>query len=180
MSFNKNGIISSDKFIDGTAGNILQGNTFPQENPFILGGKSTDIYDVTYQFAKVTPGKKYYLTAKSSTSWATKHFGDQGTANMWLYLSTSYDPEKWAGYNLPAVFSKDDAYWVDNGIWLYQIPSGYNMASIRVNTYSNGTDQVTVKFWDINLIPEEDFTPPPSRGMRILDKQITTRELVEY
>lgn len=179
MSFNKNGIIKSSNFIDGCAGNILKGNNYTIENPCVLSGTNKDVFSEIHRFAKVTPGKKYYLTAKTTSPWASGHLGDYGTVSIWLYLKKVYDETNWSNYDRPICFTKTGLSYIKDGLWYYTIPDGYNMASVRVNTYSNGTDQVTVNFWDINLIPEEDFIQGTT-GMRILNKQITTGELAEY
>ena len=53
------------------------------------------------------------------------------------------------------------------------------MGRIRLNTYSDGTTSVTSKFWDIALIPEEDFCNESTIPMKISNDKIISNEIIE-
>jgi hypothetical protein len=36
-------------------------------------------------------------------------------------------------------------------VWSFTIPAGYHGLKVRTNTYSDGTNPVTIKFWDFHL-----------------------------
>ena len=153
----KNGNIEKQNFYESDAMNLFKGTNYTYEKPYVLSGTANDIYLLIDNYCQVTPGKTYYYLAKCDTEWSDKHgyFEDtKGKATMWLYLCKVYD-ESNRGYDKPVRFTSKNM--IADGVWKYTIPDGYNMARVRVNTYSNGTDTVTVKFWDMKLIPAEYY-----------------------
>lgn len=175
----KSGIVKTDTLYDGNGGNILNGTRYTKENPYILSGKSSDIIAVTNNYAKVIPGTTYYLTAKTDTAWSSAHgysTSTAGKATIWLYLRQTYNSSD-TGYDSPILFTSSN--WIKEGVWKYTIPSNMNMARIRFNTYSDGTNSVTVRFWDINLIPIEAYIGGENSSMRISKNSITMDDFIE-
>lgn len=177
--FNKNGIISSSTILCGEGGNILEGTYANQNNKWNVTGNSVDIIHVTNNVAKVTPGKTYYLTCKTDKEWATVHTGPTNTVAIWLYLCKTYNTTN-TGYDNLVLFVKNDSNYIRDGLWKYTIPSGYNMARVRLNTYSQDGSTITAKFWDIALIPEEQFADRKAKAGRILTDKIAFSDIIEY
>ena len=143
----------------GGVGNILSGTNYTIQSPFVLTGTSTDIIAETNLTAKVTAGKTYYLLCRSDKPWAPSHGASATTAGkvtFWLYLLKTYDTSKY-GYDTPALFTNTGSSYIRDGLWRYTIPAGMNMARVRVNTYALNGTSVTARFWDIKMIPEENF-----------------------
>ena len=164
MSITKQGIITSPNIYESEGTNILlNSEKYTMTNPWIAASSSTDGYITTDMYCRVTPGEVYYFTCQTDSQWASGHFGNKGEVTIWLYLLKTYDPSN-LGYDSPILFTSSN--WVAKGIWKYTIPDGYNMARVRFNTYSDGANSVTCKFWDVRLIPEKYYVPstPPTSG----------------
>lgn len=52
------------------------------------------------------------------------------------------------------------------------------MARVRLNTYADGTNSVTCKFWDIRLIPREYYLN--TSACRINKTDIISENIIEY
>lgn len=182
MSITKQGIITSPNIYESKGTNILlNAEKYTMSNPWVLTGTVRDIITATDMYCRVTPGKAYYFTCQTDSQWASDHLGNKGEVTIWLYLLKTYDPSN-TGYDSPILFTSSD--WVAKGIWKYTIPDGYNMARVRLNTYSNDGNAVTCKFWDVRLIPEKYYvpstpTPGNSASLRIGKDYISAGELIE-
>ena len=166
MNITKSGIFKSPSINESSGANILfNSEKYTQASPYILSGTGGDIIAVPDMYNRVTPGETYYLTCKTNATWATAHAGGKGQVTIWLYLSKTFNASN-TGYDSPINFTSASSTKISDGVWKYTIPSGYNMARIRYNTYSNGTDSVTVKFWDTFLIPAKYYVPEnPTSGI---------------
>lgn len=178
MRISKNGIISSNE-IDETQGmNILSGPYKTSSDPYIITGKDVDMFYVTSNVSRVIPGKTYYYVAKCSPTWSAAHAGGSGSygkCTIWLYFSKTYDASNY-DYDTPICYNSSN--WIREGVWKVTVPADMNMVRVRVNTYSDGTNSVTAKFWDITLIPEEYFVGNGSSTKIFTDKCIS-KEIVE-
>lgn len=183
MSFCKNGNVKSSSFVAGTGGNILRGTRYTEDNKYKHSGSTTDIYTPIDSFSRVTPGKEYYLTAKCSPGWAIDHTpgsnngSNKGKCTIWLYLSKTYNESNMHGYDYAWCYHSLN--WIKEGLWKVTMPSDVNMARIRVNTYSDGSETVTTYFWDINLIPAEDFCNESTIPLRTSANKLVTNEMTE-
>ena len=166
MSFNKNGNISASAIYESAGTNLLiNSEKYTKDSPYVVTGTRADLYVETDQYCRVTPGKTYYYTCQTDGEWAATHGVTDSTINkvtIWLYVSEEYNPSSY-GYKTPVCFTSSN--WVSKDVWKYTIPSGCNMVRVRYNTYTDGTNAVTKKFWDTMLIPAEYFvsTPPPAK-----------------
>ena len=155
-------ILGRDDIEDNLCRNILS-QSYTKDNPFSFSSSAKDGIAMTSQRASVTSGSTYYFTAKSDCVWATGHSNNDDTVanhkvTIWLYLSENWT--SYQAYDTPIVFCYQDSRWIKDNLWKITIPSGKNWASVRVNQYSDGTNVISAKFWDIALIPESLFTPP--------------------
>lgn len=175
----KNGNVESNNIYESYGTNVLQNTEqYTVEHPYVLTGTGSDIIAVTNQYAKVTPGKTYYLVCQTDKEWNSDHGNGIAKPTIWLYMSKTYDANN-EGYDNPVNFTSGN--WVTKGIWKYTVPSGYNMARIRYNTYSDGSATATAKFWNTKLIPEEYFAGySTSNKMKLANSYISVDEIIEY
>lgn len=157
MNITKSGIILSSNISESEGTNILLNTEkYTKPNPYVLSGSSSDIFKGTDMYGNVIPGQSYYLSCQTDSEWADGHgYSDvrKGKATIWLYLVKTFDASN-TNYDKAVCFTSTG--WVEKGLWKYTIPSEYNMARIRFNTYSNG-ETVTCKFWDVRLILEKYY-----------------------
>lgn len=81
------------------------------------------------------------------------------------------------GYDTPVCFTTSNQ--IADGIWKYTVPSGYHMIRIRTNTYSDGTNSVTTKFWNIEVAPEDKCADERIAAMKVADNSACVEEIVE-
>ena len=186
MVINKNGNIKVDNIYESEAMNILEGDYYTVKNPCIVSGKNTDIYKVPNIYAKVDAQKTYYLTAKCNRLWASGHYPSYDKdkisfqkATLFIYLKKDYvgavDLLKFDS----AANLNSSSNMIDDGVWEYTIPNGFNQVTIRLNTYSDGENTISTKFWDIALIPKEYYIPPKGKEMSISNNNICVRDVME-
>ena len=87
------------------------------------------------------------------------------------------------GYDQPVCFNTASPYYIKDGVFRYTIPSGYNMARVRVNTYSDGSTIVNRGFDHFELIPERYYISPdaaPPISMHMGKEYISTKEFIEF
>lgn len=158
MGITKQGIITSGSIIEPEGANILyNAGKYTALNPYVLTGTGSDIIATLDMYCEVTPGNTYYLTCRLDKEWSASHGyseSTKGKGTIWLYLSKTYNASN-MGYDNPVCFTSSS--YIKPGVWRYTIPSDYHMARIRLNTYSDGTNSVTCKFWDICIIPEKYY-----------------------
>lgn len=179
VGVNKSGVVNAGSFVETNGANILNGTRYTKSNPYTLTGTSNDIYNVANSYAHIVPGKIYYLTAQCNPGWADGHGyteAHKGKGTIWLYLSKTYDHSS-LDYDSPICFNTSNQQ--KTGVWKYTIPTGYNMARVRVNTYADGTNSVTAKFWDFNLIPAEYWTDGNNAIGKFTDDSIVMDNFIE-
>lgn len=183
----KNGIFSNKYITDCDSQNqLINSEKYTVSNPYVISGTRSDLYVVTDMYTRVIPNNTYYFCCETDSEWSDEHgYTDtrKGKVTIWLYLLKEYDPNN-NGYNSAICFKSTSSNKIKNGIWKYKIPDGYNMARVRFNTYSDGEETVTCKFWDVKLIPEKyyvDSTPPPQNlpSFKIGADYITAKDYFE-
>ena len=181
MSVKKNGIWTTGEILESEGANILL--NAEKYITFTLSGTSTDIIAVTDMYNRVAPGETYYLTCKTDSEWADGHGyteARKGKVTIWLYLLKTYNPSN-TGHDAAKVFTSAN-YGFNNGTWKYTIPDGYNMARVRFNTYSDGSEKVTCKFWDVRLIPEKYYiasSVAPPTSLHVGKNYISSKDILE-
>lgn len=113
------------------------------------------------------------VQAQSNLPWASDHGVQPGKSGFWLYYGSA-DQVKQGGYTF-AHFLKGDAKSTSFK-QVVTIPSVSNLDDIyiafRFNTYSDGTANVTGKFWNLKLErgnTATDWTPAPEDGLESVD-----------
>ncbi|MGV9033351.1 pyocin knob domain-containing protein [Lactococcus lactis] len=168
LSANINSIAYANS-ADGTDGfttvypnlNLLDGTKkYTKNNPFIASSSTTDgAIQVQDVFVNNLKAGTYTMSAKSDAPWTNHDASDKkGKVGLWLISTTTWE---WInlGNTVPKTIkvTKDGHYFV------------------RVNTYSNGTDIETHKFWDFKLELGSTATPyMPSAS------EVTTADWPKY
>ena len=182
----KNGtvLIKSINESDGQ-NRLINAEKYISSNPWILSGAKSDNYIATDMYTQVTPGQTYFFSCETDAEWSDGHGYNEsrkGKVTIWLYLLNEYNPSN-TWYDKPVNFHANSSNKVKTGLWKYAIPDGYNMARVRFNTYSDGEEVVTCKFWDVKLIPEKYYvTTPPQENlpsMHIGEEYISVGEIIE-
>ena len=161
--FNKNGCVNSGNVYESDGTNILENaQKYTKENPYVWSSAAKDGNVTTNMYCPVTAGKTYYLSCQCDREWGSSHSttASMQKATIWLYLYKVYNPGNY-GYDNPILFTTVSSGYLGKGLWKYTIPSGYTMARVRFNSYSDGSIVLTTKFWDIELIPAEYYVTPP-------------------
>lgn len=117
----------------------------------------------------VEPSTTYTFSVCSDGNLASSHAtgGNDPSLKlftMWLYLcnsDTTKNPDA-GGYDNPVCFTSTNYNHQQNGnrhIWQYTTKSTETHMSVRVNNYSNGTDNLTIKYWQIKIEKGSKATP---------------------
>ena len=83
---------------------------------------------------------------------------------MWLYLCNSDTTKDYinGGYDSPVNFTSNNYSHQqigDKHIWKYTTTATQTHMSVRINNYSNGTDNVTIKYWQLKIEKGSINTP---------------------
>ncbi|AHC94237.1 tail-host specificity protein [Lactococcus phage phiL47] len=141
--------------------NLLEGSKkYTKNNPFIASSSATDgAIQVQDVFVNNLKAGTYTMSAKSDAPWTNHDASDKkGKVGLWLISTTTWEYIN-LGNTVPKTIkvTKDGRYFV------------------RVNTYSNGTDIETHKFWDFKLELGSIATPHmPSAS------EVTTNDYPSY
>ena len=153
---------------------LINAGRFLESSPFTTTSKSVDHYlssfdgKLIYSPAPCKKGQKITLQAKSNLPWSAKHSGAVGTAGFWLYWGSKENAM--AGQFVHPQFIPGDTTTVFNKT--VQVPNNAQLANLselyfcfRFNTYSDGTTEVTGKFWDLMVEygdKKHDYRPNPA------------------
>lgn len=188
IKLNKTGIVNTST-IDTPYGHDLlyeQLGKYTIDSPYVLSGTSNDIYKAICNKVVLPTdlGNTFYLMAECSPSWAPAHgysTASAGKATILEYLSKSTTADA-GSYDSAVCYHSNN--WIKEGIWKTTIDvNTYKSVSIRVNTYADGTNSATCKFWNIRLIPAAYFTDASISGKSACDikaKNIVSSSLTEY
>lgn len=153
---------------------LVNTSRYTESTPFTTIGSQVDhfIYQFNgkkiYGVAPCKKGQKITLQAKSNLPWSAKHLGAVGTAGFCLYWGTKVNAMD-RNYVF-AQFIPGDGTTVFNKT--ISVPDNAQLANLselyfcfRFNTYSDGTTEVTGKFWDLMVEygdKKHDYRPNPA------------------
>ena len=169
-------IVTDESGFEYAEGMNLLVNTsrYTEDDPFVTTGPQGDRYlnefdgKKIYSVAPCKKGQKITIQAKSNLPWSAKHRGALGTAGFWLYWGTKINAMD-GNYVYPQ-FIPGDSTTVFNKTII--VPDNAQLANLselyfcfRFNTYSDGTTEVTGKFWDLMVEygdKKHDYRPNPA------------------
>ena len=144
------GLVAHYKLETYTPNLLTNADKYTYNSPLTRTSASKDGWETSDMYCQVTPGETYYFSCETDGQWYQHNTAGVSPTNkyatVWFYLTKTYDPNN-TGYDNPICLTKD----MGGGRWIYTIPSGYNGLRIRTNTYSDGTNAVTIKFWNFHL-----------------------------
>lgn len=115
----------------------------------------------------VTPGKTYYVQLKSNGTLSASHAIGAGVVSdkftFWFYIRNVGTSKGIGSYDRTTCFTSAFTGLLVNDperqlyVWKWTAPSNAQDITLRINSYSDGTTAVTLKFWDFK-IEEETYT----------------------
>lgn len=153
--------------------NLLTGTNRRESNPYIFTSASTDGCNSIISgtgIIPVEPGATYAIQCKTDGTWTgthggTSHIPADKDCSLWIYLrkkgtsasETSYDTPIFLGHNASYKYSSQG----NTGLatWIWAAPSDAYTIRIRSNIYSNGTNEITVKMWDLKVEKSDSASP---------------------
>ena len=180
----------------------LDNSGFGQENLTPIGGKYTKDSPwsttlsradgnawVTGSAFEATPGETYTISVECDGTLSSSHKTD-GTADpndklcaFWLYVCNVDTTKNWQnnGYDNAIILTNSNNNYRKIGnthVWTYTLSSAQKYISLRTNTYSDGSTNVTVNWWNMKVEKGDKFTPwIPNKSSKLysvygLDKKI--------
>ena len=147
---------------DNALPNLLTwSNNYTEANPLVHTSKATDGYKYlgNDSLITVTPGKVYYAQLKCDHVPRPAHDGASGANydkfTFWFYIRKIGTTKNVGGYDSTACFTSGNIFINDpvNNlyVWKWTAPSTAQDITLRTNSYSDGTNSVTLKFWDFKI-----------------------------
>lgn len=159
---------------------FLNTSNYTADSPYSTTSNKADNYISSFNNGKTIyttqsfkAGDVITVQAQSNLPWSNDHGNQPGTCGFWLYYGSS-DQVKQGGYTF-AHFLRGDRKSTSFK-QVVTIPSVTNLNDIyiafRFNTYSDGTANVTGKFWKLKLERGNnatDWTPAPEDSLESVD-----------
>lgn len=159
---------------------FLNTSNYTADSPYSTTSNKVDNYISSFNNGKTIyttqsfkAGDVITVQAQSNLPWSNDHLNQPGTCGFWLYYGSS-DQVKQGGYAY-AHFLRGDRKSTSFK-QVVTIPSVANLHDIyiafRFNTYSDGTANVTGKFWNLKLERGNnttDWTPAPEDSLESVD-----------
>lgn len=158
--------------IDIGGRNLFIGTSkYTVDTPFTITSASRDQYVTNfdgvfiYSTELFKAGDTVVIQAESNLPWASSHGTEPGKVGFWLYLGT-FEQVKQGQYEYPSFIKGDSVHTSIRSVITLPVVSDLSDIYIgfRFNTYSNGSDSVTGKFWNLKLEKGNkptDWTPAP-------------------
>lgn len=153
---------------DDASNLLINSEKYTKNSPLVRQGSSVDNWDLSDMQCELIPNQTYIFQFKCNGNYSGKHYGNGGTGvdpsnrlcSVWFYLDKD---------SIPTTDSADSFFYIPqqgitdgpNGCkyYIYKNTDGYKYLKIRTNAYSNGTDQITINFWDFKLTLGDKLTP---------------------
>ena len=159
---------------------FLNTSNYTSDSPYSTTSNKVDNYTSSFNNGKTIyttqsfkAGDVITVQAQSNLPWSNDHGNQPGTCGFWLYYGSS-DLVKQGDYNFPHFLMGDSKS--TSFKQAVTIPSVTNLNDIyiafRFNTYSDGTANVTGKFWNLKLERGNvatDWTPAPEDSLESVD-----------
>jgi hypothetical protein len=159
---------------------FLNTSNYTADSPYSITSNKVDNYISSFNNGKTIyttqsfkAGDVITVQAQSNLPWSNNHGNQPGTCGFWLYYGSS-DLAKQGDYIFPHFLMGDSKSTSFKQV--VTIPSVANLNDIyiafRFNTYSDGTANVTGKFWNLKLERGNvatDWTPAPEDSLESVD-----------
>lgn len=167
---------------------LVNSSHYTQESPYTTTSTSIDNYTYTYNdgeyiFSRemLRKGTEIYIQAKSNLPWSSVHGSDNTNKNkvgFFLVVTSVSKTSNFSNFEEIPFIKGDDTNTTLKGKYTLE-HDGY--IEVRLNTYSNGTDSVTGKFWDIKAEIGDTWTDwsPAFEDDVLISCPVGNRNLVE-
>ena len=167
MEFKKMGVMRVDG--DVINENLLPcGATYVENSPWTTTKNNTDGYVwITNSAFEAIPSTSYTISVECDGTLSSSHgigslTTDDKPWTLWLYISNTDTTKSWStgAYDTPVNLTSTNNNYRKIGnrhVWTYTLSSTQKYISLRTNSYSDGSTNVTVKWWNIKV--EEGNTP---------------------
>lgn len=159
---------------------FLNTSKYTVNSPYSITSNKVDNYVSSFNDGKTIyttqsfkAGDVIIVQAQSNLPWSNNHGNQPGTCGFWLYYGSS-DLAKQGDYIFPHFLMGDSKNTSFKQV--VTIPSVKDLDDIyiafRFNTYSDGTANVTGKFWNLKLERGNvatDWTPAPEDSLESVD-----------
>lgn len=159
---------------------FLNTSKYTADSPYSTTSNKVDNYVSSFNDGKTIyttqsfkAGDVITVQAQSNLPWSNNHGNQPGTCGFWLYYGSS-DLAKQGDYIFPYFLMGDSKNTSFKQV--VTIPSVKDLNDIyiafRFNTYSDGTANVTGKFWNLKLERGNnatDWTPAPEDSLESVD-----------
>lgn len=162
--------------LGGAKENLLPcGGTYTQASPLTRTSNKVDGNAwISNSAFEAKPSTTYTISVECDGTLASTHAQssdpDDKKWGFWLYICNTDTTKNWSGgsYDTPVFLSNNNNNYRQIGsthVWTYTLSSTQKYISLRTNIYSNGTDNVTIKWWDMKVEEGDKYTlwvPPTS------------------
>lgn len=166
----------------------INSSTFDKEdNAYTVSSNSVDRYTSNfngkhiYSDFKFSGDETITVQGKSNKAWSSIHGGSSTNKNRvgyWLYFCASLENAKQGAYAHALFLGGDDKSTTFKYTLKHNHPDAPYLA-LRLNTYSDGTETFTYKFWGIKLElgnKATDWTPAPEDQEQYVNDKIAASE----
>lgn len=166
----------------------INSSIFDKEaNAYTVSSNRTDNYishfngKTIYSDFKFTGNEIITVQAKSNTIWASNHGGSSTNKNRvgyWIYFCKTLEKAKRCEYEYP-LFIRGDNTSTDFAYTFKHNHPNEPYLAFRFNTYSDGTETFTYKFWGLKLElgnKATDWTPAPEDVYEAINTERTERQ----
>lgn len=166
----------------------INSSIFDKEaNAYTVSSNRTDNYisnfngKTIYSDFKFTGNEIITVQAKSNTIWAYNHGGSSTNKNRvgyWIYFCKTLEKAKRCEYEYPLFIRGDNTSTDFAYTFKHNHPNAPYLA-FRFNTYSDGTETFTYKFWGLKLElgnKATDWTPAPEDVYEAINTERTERQ----
>lgn len=166
------------------------GGTYTQSSPWTTTLNRTDGYAfVTNSGFEATPGKTYTISVECDGNLYSAHGGTHNPSDkhwtFWAYISNINTTANWqnGGYDVPRNLTNSNNNYRKIGnthVWTITLTDSQKYIGLRTNSYSNGTDDVTIKWWNMKIEEGDTFTGWSPNSSSELGKLMNLNSTTEY
>ena len=166
------------------------GGTYTQSSPWTTTLNRTDGYAfVTNSGFEATPGKTYTISVECDGNLYSAHGGTHNPSDkhwtFWAYISNINTTANWqnGGYDTPRNLTSSNNNYRKIGnthVWTITLTDSQKYIGLRTNSYSNGTDNVTIKWWNMKVEEGDTFTGWSPNSSSELGELMNLNSTIEY
>ena len=146
------------------------GTTYTKTSPWTITTKNIDGYKwVTNSAFEATPSTTYTISVECDGTLSTGHGPgdlsiDQKPWSFWLYICNVDTTKSWqnGAYDSPINLNKNNYNYRKIGnahVWTYTLSNTQKYISLRTNCYSDGTNNITINWWNMKIEKGSIYTP---------------------